>query len=485
MLVAFRPGSVWLSSRPARKVSSSSHFSRTTSDCRRYATTPPPKLVAPSVRKARKISRRLTRSTRAGPAARATSPSPATAALRATATAMPWSSWRVGSPTPAASLIVADLLPGKLVVHRGLRRPELDPGSGLALQEPVKPLGAQLRDRLEAAVVPEVRLVRELPDHDLVGRGIAPDGHVDLRGLRAAEAELAQLVEHLLHGDGRGGRDLRLRLHPEHGEAGKHLDVIAEGLERRPAFVRELAGVREDAPHPAELAPDEQDLLLELDAARDALRRVHVDRGGAPDVRVPEFERELVLVARRLAHVRAADPQHEGVPVEIAARRVEEDDVAVLRFGLVPAPLDVDQELRGDPARELPVVVDLGRDVVREVRRLQQDLELAIVDRLVEIEEIDVPVLAHALARARVALRFRLSLAHAPHLRAPFCPIGSSETMARRSVARRKRSRRRRQLARTSSSSPSTRARQRTRGLVRRSRFSVSARTAGSDTSQQ
>ena len=56
MFVALRPGSVLLIDMSSRKPLSSSHFFLVTNALRRYATTPPPKLVAPMIRNVMKIS---------------------------------------------------------------------------------------------------------------------------------------------------------------------------------------------------------------------------------------------------------------------------------------------------------------------------------------------------------------------------------------------------------------------------------------------
>ena len=56
MLVALRPGNVLLIDVISRNSMSSNHFFRLTSASRRYATTPPPKLVAPITRNVMKIS---------------------------------------------------------------------------------------------------------------------------------------------------------------------------------------------------------------------------------------------------------------------------------------------------------------------------------------------------------------------------------------------------------------------------------------------
>src|SRR5215472_5032660 len=55
IFVAFRPGKVWLMESNSTKVLSSSHWYFVTRLLRKYATTPPPKLVAPITRKVVKI----------------------------------------------------------------------------------------------------------------------------------------------------------------------------------------------------------------------------------------------------------------------------------------------------------------------------------------------------------------------------------------------------------------------------------------------
>lgn len=56
MFVVFKPGSDWLMEYISRKVLSSSHRFLATSVERKYATAPPPKLVAPIIKNAEKIS---------------------------------------------------------------------------------------------------------------------------------------------------------------------------------------------------------------------------------------------------------------------------------------------------------------------------------------------------------------------------------------------------------------------------------------------
>src|SRR6516164_4468650 len=56
MLVELRPGSVWPISSAVMNASSSSQRRRETSISRRYATMPPPKLVAPMTRQAEKMA---------------------------------------------------------------------------------------------------------------------------------------------------------------------------------------------------------------------------------------------------------------------------------------------------------------------------------------------------------------------------------------------------------------------------------------------
>ncbi len=61
MFVAFKPGSVLLSDINSRNSTSVSQAFFATSALRRYATTPPPKLVAPICKNTPKISRMETR----------------------------------------------------------------------------------------------------------------------------------------------------------------------------------------------------------------------------------------------------------------------------------------------------------------------------------------------------------------------------------------------------------------------------------------
>src|SRR5579872_567703 len=150
MLIALSPGRVWLISSASRKASSSSHLVSLPVYSRRYATTPPPKLIAPAVRKVQKIV-----------------PSGTSAAGSASAAAI-------------ASFMVIDRLVPHPVNHRGLGGAERDPVPTLFLDFLEKLLRQLARFAMQRGQALEFQLVTQLGDHIASARTVAPNRH---RGL--------------------------------------------------------------------------------------------------------------------------------------------------------------------------------------------------------------------------------------------------------------------------------------------------------------
>src|SRR5262245_57137085 len=341
MLVAFRPGRVWLISRAARKSSSSSQRRFSTSISRRYATTPPPKLVAPMSRNVRKM------------------PPSDTAGAGGDSLTI-----RHGG-TPAA------------VHDPGLGGVELHPVARGQLQGLEELLRALLGLVVQFLVALELALEGELAGQGRLRAPVAPDGDVGLGAQAMTEMHLADVGQHFLGGEIAHQREGRIGGGPHLLECREERRDIAERSVPQGRRGGQGAVVGVEAPDGAQPVAQGAQLLLELDGVREPARRSHVHRRGDVPLGVAELQHHLALVGRPALSIDGALAQYELAIVQVAGLSVEEEDLANLRLGPLLAKQD-DVDLVGRvPHQPGEIAEALGRG---EPVGPQDQLVLAVVD---------------------------------------------------------------------------------------------------------
>src|SRR5262245_4130625 len=238
MLVAFRPGRVWLISRAARNSSSSSQRRFSTSISRRYATTPPPKLVAPMSRNVRKMP-----------------PSDAVGAGGCDSLTI-----RHGGPPVA-------------VHDPGLGGVELHPVARGQLQGQEELLRPLLGLVVQFLVALELALEGELADQGRLRPPVAPDGDVGLGAQAMTEMHLADVGQHFLGGEIAHQREGRIGGGPHLLECREERRDIAERSVPQGRRGGQGAVVGVEAPDAAQPVAQGEQLLLELDGVREPARR--------------------------------------------------------------------------------------------------------------------------------------------------------------------------------------------------------------------
>jgi len=93
-----------------------------------------------------------------------------------------------------------DRLASHPVNHRGLGAAKRDSTTTLQLDGPEELLRQLARLAMQRGQAVESQLVAELGDHVAVGRTVAPHGHRSLALRLAAEVNLAEMDQRLVHG---------------------------------------------------------------------------------------------------------------------------------------------------------------------------------------------------------------------------------------------------------------------------------------------
>src|SRR5215510_369761 len=302
MLVALRPGRVWLIESSSTKAVSSSQRCLPTRLLRRYATTPPPKLVAPSRRKTRKIS---PIETVAG---------------------------RVGSPLMRGSLVSLGRVALQAIHDAGLGGPERDPVPGHGLQRHEEVLAASLDLGMQLVAAIELGLERVLAHQRLMIAPGAPEGRVGLGLDSLSEIQPAEVEQNLLHDHLVDELEPIGARHLERAQAREQARQAGEGcpVALRHLVHRELRGVGEQEADAAERVLERQRLGLELDLVLPGGVRPHVQVRGGLEIGVAELENDLGLAQREAVLVTDPPAQDEGVVVEPEVRGVQKDHLADL-----------------------------------------------------------------------------------------------------------------------------------------------------------
>src|SRR6266542_1975478 len=313
--------------------------------------TPPPKLVAPMSRKARKISPSVTLT---GDGA--------------------------GSPARTPSLMSLGGISLETIDDARLRGAHGDPVAREILHGQEELLDATLHLRVQVVLPVELRLERVLADERRVVAPGPPQAEVVLRDHALAEVELAEVEEHLLDDGLVHQLDLIIVRPLQGGEAGEeaHEGGHARAVGELDLAQAELRIVRVEHAHATQLVLEGQGLRLELDLVDPGNMRAHIEVGGLLRVGMPELEDDFRVTHGKAVFVQDAPAQDEGVVVEAEVRGVQENhfpDLGPLAFELTGGEIDVGLLRR--------VLHDLGEIeeplLGGEAVRLENDLALEVM----------------------------------------------------------------------------------------------------------
>src|SRR5579871_342701 len=226
----------------------------------------------------------------------------------------------------------------------------------------------------------EFELIAELGDHVAPGRAVAPHGHRGFALRLAAEVELAQVDQRLVHRDVVDHAHCGLGIGAAHAlQRGKHLRDDFEALGQDDVGRVEFAAIGVQHAHPAELVVQLEDLLLELDRVDAGQEGMHVHGAGSLGVRMPKADGQLEIRLRMTFLEEGPLTQDETVGVEFEVRRVVKDHFADVRFVLFGF-----LQVRAEAFRHvMEMLVELVEAVlIREALGLQQQLIFAVMDLL-------------------------------------------------------------------------------------------------------
>src|SRR5438093_3805215 len=326
--------------------------------------TPPPKLVAPMSRKARKISPSVT-----------------------------WTGG-AGSSAMSASLMRLRGIALETIDDTRLGCPDGHPVAREILHGEEKLLDAALHLRVQVVLAVELRLERVLTHQRGVVAPDPPEAEVVLGHHTLAEVDLPEVEEHLLD-DGLIHQLDRIVVRPlEGGEGGKeaHERRHARAIGELDLAQAELCIVRVENTYAAQLVLEGQGLRLELDLVDPGDMRTHVEVGGLLHVGMAELEDDLRVAHGKSVFVQDAPAQDEGVVVQAKVLGVEEHHLPDLgSLAVEMAGREIDVGLLRRVLHDLREVeesllggetVRLENDLALEIVHLVEGVTVAIVSRL-------------------------------------------------------------------------------------------------------
>src|SRR5271165_6714505 len=356
MLVALRPGRLWLIESSSTNSLSSTQWFFVTRFSRRYGTTPP-KLVAPMMRNWRKTSKTVT-------------------FARASATNAFSSTGRL-----FASLMALRCVSFQSVHHCGFRYTQREPVFYLVLQRKVELrrqlfgfVGHQFAER-------ELHLERELAHQLLMLATGAPQADIALAHHALAEVELAQWQQHFLDDALIDQRDFFVTVFLDRRQPGEH---SGQCRHRQPVggmhlAEAELAIVRVQDAVAAHSVFQRQRFGLELDAVLAGDVGPHIERRRLLLVGMPELEDNLRVANREAIDVDYPPSQDEGIVVKAKVRSVAKGDFADFRTALrIRIRQESDPVLLGNLLRYLAEIAE--RFHRGERLRLEDQLGFQVVD---------------------------------------------------------------------------------------------------------